>query len=302
MRYWRTFRPKEKALWVSFSCEIGWASLAILSALLANSIVLWANAFRVTVEALLCFLALYGTIFLLSQNKCHPKFEYGLGKIENVFSLLGGVIAFLSFLFIGWQAIERFQDPRPTEGALVGIIVLVLASSHALWLYFQFRTLSTQENSPMLHTLGVIYRNATIASLTALVSVLVPTLFPHIALLYYLDPVGAVVLCAFLLQTTFSLIRNSLFHLLDGALEESHQLQILQTLTEHFEAYEQLHHIRSRRAGALVFVELFLEFDPQLPHRTVLECSVQIKQSLESKISSSIVWIVPVGSDFKEMP
>jgi cation diffusion facilitator family transporter len=190
-------RPKERTLWISFVCEIGWAIFALLSAMLANSIALWANAFRVNIEALLCFLALYGTVCLLKQKGHHYRFEYGLGKIEHVFSLFGGLVAFTSFLFIGWQSIERFRFPQPTEGAGLGIVVLALASSYNIWFYFRFRQHARSDHSPILHTQCAIYRNATIGSLTTMVAVLIPSLFPYILPLHYLDPLGAVILSFF---------------------------------------------------------------------------------------------------------
>jgi ferrous-iron efflux pump FieF len=100
------------------------------------------------------------------------------------------------------------------------------------------------------------------------------------------------------MQTTFSLVRNSLFHLLDGALEEAYQLRIVKTLAEHFDAYHQVHHIRSRRAGAFVSVELFLEFEKSLPHGAILDHCREIKRSLEEAIPASVVWVIPVDADF----
>lgn len=285
---------RERTLLHSMLGEIGWTALAVASAWFANSIALWANASRVGLEMMLCVLAFFGAL-KLAQTQRNTGFDYGLGKLEHLFSLLGGVVVLITFLILGWLTIDRLQNPTPTEGALFGITVLIVATLFNGWFYQRFRRLLQQEHSPILFTQSAIYRNAALASVISLLAVLLPTLFSGQAWLYYADPIGAIILCGFLAHTGVTLIKDSLFQLLDGTLEESMQMDIIQALTRHFDDYSQLHGVRSRRSGAQVFVEIFLEFAKDQPHGEVLDAAAMIKADLEERLPSAVVWIVPVN-------
>ncbi len=289
----RRLDSKERTLLLAMLGDVVWTLLALASAWMANSVALWANTSRVGMETLLSVLAFVGVYKLARSGR--SRFDYGLGKLESIFSLLGGVVFLLTFILVGWQALERLLAPQPTHGTGLGIAVLFLVSFYNCGFYLRLRRLLKQEHSPILHTQTMLYRNALAASSVTFLCMLLPALFPDAEGLYYLDPLGALMLCGFIFQSALTLIRDSLFQLLDGTLEESMQMAIMRTLAAHFDDYQQLHDIRSRRSGSQVFVEIFLEFPPQQTHQDVLGRCAQIKHSLEAEIPAAVVWVVPVG-------
>ena len=291
----RDLSPREKTLFYCMLFDVLWTTGAVVSAVLANSIILWTNTARVGLESFLGVLAFVGAMQLRRGVK-NGTFDYGLGKLENVFSLFGGIIVLITLIIVGWQSLERSMNPEPLVGTNFGIFVLIAALSYNLRILYRLKQHLREENSPIIHTQSMIYRNASIASAVALVSVLIPTLFPDQTALYLLDPLGALILCIFLLQTGLTLVRESLFHLLDGSLEESMQMDITRALVDHFDAYEQLHALRSRRAGTQIFVELFLEFKADAPHQEMLANASAIKADLEQRLPSAVVWVIPVNA------
>jgi len=66
---------------------------------------------------------------------------------------------------------------------------------------------------------------------------------------------------------------------------------ILGELARHFHDYEELHGIRSRRSGAQVYVEIFLEFDPEKKVGEVQAVIDKLRRSIEEKIQGSKVTI-----------
>jgi divalent metal cation (Fe/Co/Zn/Cd) transporter len=71
-------------------------------------------------------------------------------------------------------------------------------------------------------------------------------------------------------------------------------LQIMERLIRHFDTYEQLQRIRTRRSGPVLFIEVFLEFDPAMTHGEALARAEQIRLDLESAIAGSEVAVVAV--------
>ena len=79
----------------------------------------------------------------------------------------------------------------------------------------------------------------------------------------------------------------------NGKVKESIQLAVLRELAARFAAYAQLQGIRTRRVGPKLFIDIFLEFAPQLPMHTVQECCDTVKRNLENALAGSEVWVVP---------
>ena len=67
-------------------------------------------------------------------------------------------------------------------------------------------------------------------------------------------------------------------------------------LAAYFTEYEAIHGIRSRRSGANVYVEIFLEFDADRKMRDIQKVIDSIKKDLEEKINGSQIVISPTTS------
>ena len=82
----------------------------------------------------------------------------------------------------------------------------------------------------------------------------------------------------------------------DKTLEETSQLVVVRELAVFFHDYEQIHGIRSRRSGNVVYLEIFLEFRQDLPFGAVQETMDRIRTRLETHIGNSRVLVVPSRS------
>ncbi|HRK60278.1 MAG TPA: cation transporter dimerization domain-containing protein, partial [Candidatus Kapabacteria bacterium] len=84
---------------------------------------------------------------------------------------------------------------------------------------------------------------------------------------------------------------DSFNDLLDKTLDEEYQMIILRELALHFDEYEDLHGIRSRRSGSHVFIEIFLECDKDKKVGDIQSFMDTLRKDLESKIANSRVII-----------
>ena len=107
----------------------------------------------------------------------------------------------------------------------------------------------------------------------------------------YVDPAASLVIAGSILLAALGIFSTSVGDLLDRTLEESDQLLILRELARHFHDYENLHGIRSRRAGAEAYVDIFLEFDPEKKAGEIQTVAASLRHRIESQIPNSHVTI-----------
>lgn len=283
---------KLRTLLISAIVSVGLTVIGLISALLANSVTLWANSARVGLETAVCVFAYYAV--WKGRRASAESYNYGLGKLENLTALAAGLVILVTFLVVGWNTVERIRVPVTVIGAGFGFWALTFSMIFNVWVYSRFLRLKAAGDSPVTESQTVVYRNALLATFLSLVAVGTSHLFPGQWWALYVDPAGAVLLCGFLLKSGIGLTRKSLDPLLDSALEESAQIEITRQLVRHFEDYHQLVRIRTRRSGAQTFIEVFLEFDDALRHRDVLLRMAALKKALEESVPGAEVWIIPV--------
>jgi divalent metal cation (Fe/Co/Zn/Cd) transporter len=81
----------------------------------------------------------------------------------------------------------------------------------------------------------------------------------------------------------------------DLAVTEEFQAAINRMLVKHFDAYDRLGHVRTRRAGDLVHVEIALGFSPHLTMGDVSARIDAMKAHLQQEIGHADIAILAVA-------
>jgi divalent metal cation (Fe/Co/Zn/Cd) transporter len=103
--------------------------------------------------------------------------------------------------------------------------------------------------------------------------------------------VASLLIAASILLAALGVFRTSIFDLLDRSLEEEEQIRILRALARHYHQYRHLHGIRTRRAGGRTYIEIFLEFEPDLLVGQVQRDVAALQASLKEAVPGSRVTI-----------
>jgi len=101
--------------------------------------------------------------------------------------------------------------------------------------------------------------------------------------------VASLIVAGFIAVSAFGVFTNSFADLLDKTLDEELQMLITRELVSHFDQYDNLHGIRSRRSGSQVFIEIFLECDADGRVGDVQVFFDRLRTSLEEQIPNSRV-------------
>jgi ferrous-iron efflux pump FieF len=271
----------------------------IAAAILSGSIVLFADAVKCANEILATFFA-YLTIRKMARGGT-GIYDYGMGKFETVTSIITGGVMLVSLLLVFSVAIYRIVRPEGLvhEGVLLGIVLMVIGVTMNSWLWRKNYRLWLKEPSPIMDSQWRLFRTKAFSDFAVLVSLIAGMVFSHYAWALYIDPFASFIIAGFLLFSGYRVIMSSLPDLLDKTLDEELQMVIVQHLATFFNDYTALHGVRSRRSGSNVYIEIFLEFDPQKPMGEVQAAINRIRASLEENIPKSAVSIVPTD---KPMP
>lgn len=292
-------KERYRAMRVTVGCETLAFLCSLVAALLADSLTLWANCLRIGLDLPATFFALYVSHRILHSRK--GNFDYGLGKWENLSALLNIPMMLVGLAFLAIGAMRSFQHPEPITGTGFGFVMLVVFAGFNFALLRRFHRLNRQAPSPLIHAQFVLYRNAAAASLLSIVTIIGTWIAGDHPAAAYLDIFGAAILALLTIHGMTILVRQSISALLDEAVEESLQMNIMRGLKESFHDYTQLHRIRSRHSGDQIFVELFLTFDAELSASELIERSTRIKRQVENSLPGSEVWVVPVDSTAEGM-
>jgi len=269
---------------------------AIAIVIMSNSLTVLSDLLR-NVGMVFAIFFSWMTVQRVAQGK-NPIYNYGYGKMENLSSLVTAGVMLVSITIVILQTVERFQNPVPMGevGMGLGTILSGLAALFNGWLCIQSYRTAKKEQSPVMESLFRLYQVKTISTLCVVSSLGFSLLFKDHSWAVYIDPCGSIVLLGFMIFSTWGVISSSVFDLLDRTLSDSLQLIVLNSLATHFESYEAIHGVRSRRSGNVVYVELFLEFDPDQKMAEVQKNIDEMKSELQVKIPGSQIVIIPATS------
>ena len=257
----------------------------------ANSSVLLADFFKTLLE--LVAVALSWFAIRRINRGANQQFEYGMGKMEHLVSLFVGLLMAVCLLLITVNAVRNMLHPSHIGG--VGILISIgdqivyTFVNAALWI--KNRRAALAGASPLMEAQSKLFLTRMIGNIFILLSLGLSMALKQFSWAAYIDPAASLMIGASILMAAMGLFSTSVSNLLDRTLEESDQIVILRELARHFDDYESLHTIRSRRAGTQVFVDILLEFDPEKKVGEVQKAIDEIRRSIEQAIRGSRVTI-----------
>lgn len=214
------------------------------------------------------------------------EFDYGAGKLELVGSLFGAVCYIVSLVAVAAYSIYHLIEPVPLDETFtaVGMLIqiVVIAVNCYLWIYY--KRIADESPAPLIDMEWRHRRVDVIVAVGILITLGLTIVFRGESWALYLDPACGLAYAIVAIGSYVPTLRESFHDLLDRTLGEDVQIVIMRQLAEHFDGYEALHGVRSRRAGNRLFIEIALGFDPA---KTVGEAEATI-ESLRASVEAAL--------------
>ena len=225
------------------------------------------------------------------------EYNYGIGKIEAIASLLCDSMGFFGLLLtLGFSvgAIIFPEQPSDLVIAVVGLKIINVAFDTAFFV--------KQHKITKIHSSAISKSNyaealsALLFDSVALVSLFAMWLLRANPIGEYIAPVVSIFVAIYLMIGYVKRIRRSLTELTDKTLPEEYQMKMLNILIQHFNSYSQVHAIDSRKVGDTSMFDIHLSFEKNTSVEDVVKLQTKMQEEFDRQIGNCIVNII-VGEE-----
>ncbi len=261
------------------------ASVAVAATLICAKLAIWIVTGSVAVlgtlvDSGLDAIASIVTFISVRQAAQPPDraHRYGHGKAEAIGALIQAGFVLGSAFFLANEAVRRLMMPQPIAQSTLGIAVLLVAivltaALLGLQRFVVQRTGSIAISADSLHYRTDLLMNA---------AVIVAMLLVDATGWQMIDPLLGIGIVGLLLYSAVGMARRALDMLMDRELPAESRARIRKLALGHPKA-QNVHDLRTRRAGSDVFIELHLELDGDLN----LEQAHDITHEVEARIRAA---------------
>ena len=259
--------------------------------LTSNSVALLADLCNSTLELAADVVAFATFRLLRSRGMSHM--EYGLGKFENVASLLIGLLMFLGALGLVVVTIERFQNPEHLQGSGIGVAIasIVILGLVNAWMLAKTRRLAGDDATPIIEAQIKLFRTKMLTDFV-LACALVGSSLLGDEWAHNLDPLAALIIIVLMVNEAWHLASQAVRDLVDQTINESMQMVVNRHLIRHFASYEMLDRVRSRKAGGDVFIEIFPAFAGRRTMAEIQPLIDDLRSGIEAEIRRARVTVI----------
>ena len=225
------------------------------------------------------------------------EYNYGVGKIEAIASLLCDSMGFLGLLItLGFsvQAIILPEQPSDLVIAVVGLKIINVAFDTAF--FVKQHKITKIHNSAISKSNYAEALSALLFDSVALVSLFAMWLLRSNPIGGYIAPIVSIFVAIYLMIGYVKRIRQALIELTDKTLPEEEQMKILNILTHYYDSYSQFHSINSHKSGDVTRIDIHLSFDKDTRVEEVVRLQKQMQNEIANQIDNCIVNIIVENS------
>ena len=225
------------------------------------------------------------------------EYNYGVGKVEAISSLLCDGIAFVGLLFaLGLSVHEIIFPEKPSDLVIAVVGLKVINVSFDIAFFVKQRKITKIHNSAISKANYAEALSALLFDSVALVSLFAMWLLRDNPIGVYISPVVSIFVAIYLMFGYVKRTRQSLIELTDKTLPEEDQMKILNILTRHYNSYSQFHSINSHKSGDTTRIDIHISFEQDTTFEEILTLKKQMQEELDSLFGNCIVNIV-VGEE-----
>ena len=211
------------------------------------------------------------------------EYNYGVGKIEAIASLLCDSMGFLGLLItLGFsaQAIILPEQPSDFVIAVVGLKIINVGFDTAFFVK-QYK-ITKIHNSAISKSNYAEALSALLFDSVALVSLFAMWLLRDNPVGGYIAPVVSIFVAIYLMIGYVKRIRQALTELTDKTLPEEEQMKILNILTRYYDSYSQFHSINSHKSGEVTSIDIHISFEKNTTFEEILTLKKQMQDEFDS--------------------
>ncbi|MCD4749821.1 MAG: cation diffusion facilitator family transporter [Thermoanaerobaculales bacterium] len=280
----------QRATVVGMGANIVLAAGKIAAGLVGSSAAVVADGVHSLTDLFTDIILLVGTLLWAQPpDERHP---HGHRRIETLVTVGIGMSLAAVGIGMGWNAIAHLRDPRTGPATLVALVAALISVFSKEWLFHWTRKEGRAADSPALVANAWHHRSDAFSSIPAVMAVGTEMFFPRLA---WVDRLGVLVICGFILWAAWNVFHPALQQLVDAGAPADVRERIGRLALE-VDGVRAAHALRTRYTGPKLAVDLHLEVDGDLTVAEGFSIARAVKKHLLSNgpsIGDVVVQVEP---------
>lgn len=248
------------ALW-GIPLSLGVMGLKMLAWWLTGSVALLSDGLESFVNVVAAFIAFF--VIRYAQKPADHDHPFGHHKAEYLSAVTEGVMIVVAALMIVQEAVGHLGNPQPMQAPVLGLAINFVAGViNGMWALTLIRA-GKARRSPALTADGQHIMSDVYTSIGVLIGLLLAlaTGYP------IFDPVLAILVAINILYQGWKVISASIDGLMDKAVLPEEEVVIKDAIAKNAEGSLGVHDLKTRRAGAVTFVDFHMVVPAAMPVR-----------------------------------
>lgn len=228
---------------------------------------------------------------------------YGHGKYETLASCIIGLALIVVGVMMGYNATVKIVDVvrNGTELASPGIIALAAAVLSIVlkeWMFHLTRKVAREVDSPAVEANAWHHRSDAFSSVGTAIGIGGAVLLG--SKWAVLDPIAALVVSVFIVVQAAKILSDAIGQLMEKSLPRDVEQRICEIVYEE-EGTSDIHHLRTRKIGSQISIELHVRMNGYLTLREVHDKSIAIEKRLRAAFGDSTyinLHVEPLKSEY----
>ena len=228
---------------------------------------------------------------------------YGHGKYETLASCIIGLALIVVGVMMGYTATGKIVDVvrNGTELASPGIIALAAAVLSIVlkeWMFRITRKVAREVDSPAVEANAWHHRSDALSSVGTAIGIGGAVLLG--SKWAVLDPIAALVVSVFIVVQAAKILSDAIGQLMEKSLPRDVEQRICEIVYEE-EGTSDIHHLRTRKIGSQISIELHVRMNGSLTLREVHGKSIAIEKRLRAAFGDSTyinLHVEPLKSEY----
>lgn len=228
---------------------------------------------------------------------------YGHGKYETLASCIIGLALIVVGVMMGYNATVKIVDVvrNGTELASPGIIALVAAVLSIVlkeWMFRITRKVAREVDSPAVEANAWHHRSDALSSVGTAIGIGGAVMLG--SKWAVLDPIAALVVSVFIVVQAAKILSDAIGQLMEKSLPRDVEQRICEIVYEE-EGTSDIHHLRTRKIGSQISIELHVRMNGSLTLREVHDKSIAIEKRLRAAFGDSTyinLHVEPLKSEY----
>lgn len=228
---------------------------------------------------------------------------YGHGKYETLASCIIGLALIVVGVMMGYNATVKIVDVvrNGTELASPGIIALAAAVLSIVlkeWMFHLTRKVAREVDSPAVEANAWHHRSDALSSVGTAIGIGGAVLLG--SKWAVLDPIAALVVSVFIVVQAAKILSDAIGQLMEKSLPRDVEQRICEIVYEE-EGTSDIHHLRTRKIGSQISIELHVRMNGYLTLREVHGKSIAIEKRLRAAFGDSTyinLHVEPLKSEY----